>query len=109
MPRRLSATPAEDGLCVDPAALSFAQPPCRGKLIPAKDLSGNITAANQALYDKLIDSFSMRSFVPSPGWSGHDQFFATFGKFGGLTRATLANGSTRWRAARRRRTSSISN
>ncbi|MFZ0302538.1 MAG: adenosine deaminase [Terracidiphilus sp.] len=78
---------AEDGLCVDPATLSFAQPPCRGKLVAAKDLSGNITSANQALYDKLIDSFSLRSFVPTPDWSGHDQFFATFGKFGGLSKS----------------------
>jgi adenosine deaminase len=74
----------EDGLCVDPAALEFAKPPCTGKLIPATQLSGNISAANQTLYDRLIDSFSMRSFVPSAGWSGHDQFFATFGRFGGL-------------------------
>src|SRR5208282_3281433 len=74
----------EDGLCVDPAALEFAKPPCTGKLIPATQLSGNISAANQLLYDRLIDSFSMRSFVPSAGWSGHDQFFATFGRFGGL-------------------------
>ena len=74
----------EDGLCVDTVALSFAAPPCTGSLIPAKDLSGNLSGDNQALYDKLIDAFSMRSFVPSAGWSGHDQFFATFGRFGGL-------------------------
>ena len=36
------------------------------------------------LYDKLIDSLSMRSFVPSAGWSGHDQFFAVFDRIGGL-------------------------
>ena len=77
----------EDGLCVDPAALSFAKPPCVGNLVAAKDLSGNISGANQVLYDKLIDSFSMRSFVPSAGWSGHDQFFATFGRFGGLSKS----------------------
>jgi adenosine deaminase len=76
----------EDGLCVDTAALSFAKPPCGENQIPAKDLSGNITSANQALYDKLIDSFSMRSFVPFSGWSGHDQFFATFDKFSGLSK-----------------------
>jgi adenosine deaminase len=76
----------EDGLCVNPAALSFAQPLCSGKLIPAQDLSGNITAANQTLYDRLIDSFSMRGFVPSAAWSGHDQFFATFDRFGGLSK-----------------------
>jgi len=75
----------EDGLCVDPAALSFAQPPCVGSLVPATQLSGNISAANQALYDRLIDSFSIRDFVPSAGWSTHDQFFATFGRFDGLS------------------------
>ncbi len=74
----------EDGLCVDTTALSFAKPPCTGKLIPAKDLSGNISAANQVLYDKLIDSLSMRSFVPYAGWSGHDQFFATFDRYDAL-------------------------
>ena len=75
---------AEDGLCVDTVALAFAKPPCGDKQIAARDLTGNITAANQSLYDKLIDSFSMRDFVPSAGWSGHDQFFATFTRFSGL-------------------------
>jgi len=80
----------EDGLCVDPAALSFAQPPCSGSLIPATQFSGNMSAANQAIYDKLVDAFSMRGFVASEGWSGHDQFFATFGRFGGLKKTHTA-------------------
>ena len=75
---------AEDGICVDPAALKFAQPPCAAPLVPAARLNGNITPADQDLYDRLINSFSMRSFVPTPGFSGHDQFFATFARFGGL-------------------------
>ena len=33
---------------------------------------------NQRLYDKLVDSFSMRGFVPSEGETGHDHFFGTF-------------------------------
>jgi adenosine deaminase len=74
-----------DGLCVDPAALSFAKPPCNlPPLIPASRLYDNLSPANQDLYDRLIDAFSMRSFVPTTGFSGHDQFFATFGRFGGL-------------------------
>jgi len=77
---------AEDGLCVDPAALSFAKPPCMGRLVPATVLSGNITPANQDLYDRLINAFSMRSFVPTSGFSGHDQFFATFARYGGLNK-----------------------
>ncbi len=75
---------AEDGLCVDPAALKFAKPPCVGKLIPASALSGTMTPASQDLYDKLIDAFSLRSFVPMPSLSGHDQFFSTFAHFSGL-------------------------
>ncbi len=79
----------EDGLCVDPTALRLAQPPCTGQLLPAAQLSGNITAANQALYNRLIDAFSMRGFVPSSGWSGHDQFFAAFGRFSGLSKTHI--------------------
>jgi adenosine deaminase len=39
---------------------------------------------NQALYDGLVDSFSMRAFVATQGINGHDQFFATFARFSGL-------------------------
>jgi adenosine deaminase len=75
---------AQDGLCVDPVALKFAKPPCTAKLVPASALSGDMTPANQDLYDKLIDAFSLRSFVPMPSLSGHDQFFSTFDRFHGL-------------------------
>ena len=34
----------------------------------------------------------MRSFVPSAGISGHDQFFATFDRFNGINKSHLANG-----------------
>lgn len=78
---------AEDGLCVDTVALRFARPPCTGDNVPAAQLSGDLRGANQDLYDRLIDSFSMRSFVPSAGWSGHDQFFATFGRYGGTNKS----------------------
>ena len=80
----------QDGLCVNTTAMSFAQPPCTGNEIPAAALSGDITAANQTLYDKLIDAFSMRSFVPTSEWSGHDQFFATFDHFEGLSKTHTA-------------------
>ena len=80
----------EDGLCVNTAALSFTKPPCTGDLVPATQLSGNISAANQALYDRLIDASSLRSFVPSAGWSGHDQFFASFSHLSGLSNTHTA-------------------
>jgi adenosine deaminase len=77
----------EDKLCIDPAGLKFARDdkgnpikePCAPPLTPASEV-----ASNQALYDRLVNAFSMRSFVPTPGFSGHDQFFATFGRYGGL-------------------------
>jgi adenosine deaminase len=68
----------EDGLCVDRKALSFAKPPCVADQVPASELSGNVTAEHQVLYDKMVDALSTRSFVPSAGWSAHDQFFAVF-------------------------------
>jgi adenosine deaminase len=37
---------------------------------------------NQPLYDALVESFSMRGFVPSEGVTGHDQFFGTFAEAG---------------------------
>ena len=75
---------AEDGLCVDPTALQFVKTTCGEMLVPAARLSGVLTAADQDLYDRLIDSFSMRSFVPTEGFSGHDQFFSTFARFSGI-------------------------
>ena len=86
---------AEDGLCVDTVNLSFVKPkPVVGCLfaserkdqfIPVSDLlTASQNQPDQELYDKLIDAFSMRSYVPYSGWSGHDQFFSTFAHFGGL-------------------------
>ena len=71
----------EDGLCVDPTALSLAQPPCTPPLTPVEQVT-----SNQALYDRLVDAFSMRGFVPTPGLSGHDQFFSTFARVKGLSK-----------------------
>jgi len=69
----------DDGFCVDPSALKLVNPPCTAPLVPAAEVP-----RHAELYDKLIDAASMRSFVPTSGWSGHDQFFATFARFGGL-------------------------
>jgi adenosine deaminase len=82
---------AEDGLCVDAVALRLVRPPCADPLVPATRLTGVLSNADQDLYDRLVDSLSMRNFVPTPGFSGHDQFFSVFGngspslsKFSGL-------------------------
>ena len=76
---------AEDKLCIDTRLLKFAKPPCTSPLEPATDLDGVLTSAEQDLYDRLVDAFSMRSFVPTPEFSGHDQFFSTFDRFSGLS------------------------
>jgi adenosine deaminase len=83
------------GLCVAPVdagkpaspigkdAVQFVAPVsgshCGPGAVPA-----STALANQALYDNLVDSFSLRAFVPTEGVNGHDQFFSTFARFGGL-------------------------
>src|SRR5258707_10525938 len=71
----------EDGLCVDTKKLAFTKCAASGgdtTIVLASD-----AYKNQTLYDQLINSFSMRSFVPYASVSGHDHFFDTFAKFGG--------------------------
>jgi adenosine deaminase len=81
-----------DGLCVNPATLAFAKNVGTSRSTPVQPVcpQGDVPAAqafqDQKLYDALVDSFSMRGFVPASGVSGHDQFFATFGRFGGLNK-----------------------
>jgi len=83
---------ADDNLCTDPIKLVLLPNIGTTKSIPPKPVcaEGTVAAAsaftNQKLYDALVDSFSMRSFVPSAGTSGHDQFFATFGRFNGISK-----------------------
>jgi adenosine deaminase len=83
-------------LCVNDTALILTKPTvvdgkpaCAAGELPASavlagpsivDKTKNLSG--QSLYDELVDSFSMRGFVPTPGVTGHDQFFATFGRFG---------------------------
>ena len=87
---------AEDKVCIDPAKAEFARTeqgkvikePCTPPLIPAAELNGSsLTQKQQDLYDRVVDAFSMRNFVPTPSYSGHDQFFATFDRFGGLDKS----------------------
>src|SRR6478736_2244477 len=73
----------QDGLCVDRNVLALAQPPCD----PATGKpTASVALQDSNLYGRLLDAFSMRQFVPGAE-SGHDHFFATFGKFGPATNA----------------------
>ena len=89
------AEAVKQGLCVAPVdagkpaapigkdAVQFVAPTggshCGPGAVPA-----TTALTNQALYDNLVDSFSMRAYVPFEGINGHDQFFSTFARFGGL-------------------------
>jgi adenosine deaminase len=79
----------EDQLCVNLAALSFAEARAQTDKAPPQAACENGTVPaeraykDQHLYDALINAFSMRGFVPSPGVTGHDHFFDAFSKFGG--------------------------
>jgi hypothetical protein len=63
----------EQHLCVDKAALSLV--PCTQGQVNAA-----ATRTDNALRNALIDSLSMRNFVPGKE-SAHDHFFDTFNKF----------------------------
>jgi hypothetical protein len=73
---------AEAGDCVDPANFNLSAGPCRPPLRPAPD-----ALTDPALYGEMIDAFSMRNWQYS-GQSGHDHFFATFGKYWEATQGT---------------------
>ena len=77
---------AQDGLCVSTSSLTLVQPPCDPAAFrpPA-----GAALEDPDLYGRLLDAFSMRQFHPGPE-SGHDHFFATFGKFGAATNGRTA-------------------
>jgi adenosine deaminase len=76
----------QDGLCVDRAALALAQPPCD----PASGKPpASVALQDGTLYSQLLDALSMRQFIAGAE-SGHDHFFATFGKFGAATNGHIA-------------------
>jgi adenosine deaminase len=86
---------AEDGICVDTVTLAFTKPIAQTRSIPPQPVCGESKVRadsvhkDQKLYDQLIDSFSMRTFVPVSGKSGHDQFFDTFERFEGISHGHL--------------------
>ena len=78
----------EDGLCVTTATMTLFKPKASGEPAQTACGVGSVPVSNvfknQKLYDELVNAFSMRSFVPSPGFSGHDQFFSTFDRFSSI-------------------------
>jgi hypothetical protein len=85
----------EDGLCLSTANMT---------LVPAAQCGSEGVVALPAgtedpLYGEILRAWSMEGFTPSPQESGHDHFFATFGKFGRISGARtgdmLAEAATR--------------
>ncbi|MFD4692790.1 adenosine deaminase [Streptomyces sp. NPDC058463] len=71
---------ADDGLCID-ATLTAVAPPCGPGTRPAAD-----ALTDAGFRQAVIRAWSMQDFPE--GESGHDHFFATFGKFGAATAHT---------------------
>ena len=70
-----------DRLCFDTASLTLvpgkgSNPSCAAGQFPAA-----AALTDPTLYNKIVDALSMRDFVPTSGFSAHDQFFATFLRF----------------------------
>lgn len=71
---------AADGLCVDTQMLAYRKcDPASQNQVPATQ-----ALTDSGLYSRLLDAMSMRQFR-AIGESGHDHFFATFGKFGAVS------------------------
>lgn len=76
---------ADDGLCFDivtgSVGLDFAK---EGKCLPGTEAAD--LPQKQILYDQMIDSLSMRDFIPTAQESAHDHFFAAFNKVRGVSK-----------------------
>ncbi len=76
---------AADGLCLREADLTIVAPPCAEGHMPMQD-----AARDQVRRDRIVNALSMRGFVPD-GATGHDHFFATFGRFGAVSARHFAD------------------
>jgi adenosine deaminase len=76
---RFIAWAAQEGLCVDLDNIALPKARCdRTGVRPFSE-----AMRDQKLYDRLVNAFSMRDFLPTPAVpTGHDEFFATFDRFG---------------------------
>jgi adenosine deaminase len=71
---------AQDGLCVDRATAQALPGPCQSCEATSAKPAAKCAFQDQALYNSLIDAWSMRNWKLGHE-SGHDHFFATFDKF----------------------------
>jgi hypothetical protein len=73
-----------DGLCVNPQTMTAVPAAQCGTVDPVTSATPVPlpVAPTDPLFSKLVAAWSMEGFDPAAGQSGHDHFFATFGKFG---------------------------
>src|SRR5690606_33943056 len=72
-----AAWAAEAGLCATPDG-NLVPPPCK---VASGQRPVSDVANDPEFYARLVNAWSMRGHVPGAPFSGHAQFFGTFGKF----------------------------
>lgn len=70
----------QDRLCID-ATLTATPAPAMGAACPAGERPATDASTDAAFYGRILHAWSMEGFAPGAE-TGHDHFFATFGKFG---------------------------
>lgn len=73
---------ADDGLCIDEGSLAAVSAPCDSGTRPAQD-----AVTDRDFRQRVIRAWSMADFKETAAESGHDHFFATFGKIKAVTRS----------------------
>lgn len=76
-----AALAAKDNLCIDTTTLAYTT--CNAQSATQAPAAQAFT--DGTLYTKMLDAMSMRQFRAGSE-SGHDRFFATFGRFGAVSR-----------------------
>ena len=77
----LIALAVQDGLCIDVVSLTAMPAPAAGAACPAGQRAAAESAGDAAFHGQILRAWSMEGFVAGAE-TGHDHFFATFGKFG---------------------------
>jgi adenosine deaminase len=76
---------ANESLCIDESTLSFVRPEGSPEAhCEQKQIQASRAVDDNQLFGWMIDSLSMRDFVPGQQ-SAHDHFFDTFGKFSAVS------------------------
>ncbi|KYF85734.1 adenosine deaminase [Sorangium cellulosum] len=77
-PESMIAWGAADGACIDTTTFVASSGPCADGAVPIAD-----ALDDQALYDSIVQAWSMEDFMGTL-LEGHQHFFDSFGKFGGV-------------------------